>query len=316
MTKDYKQIQRDVFKEEFRKFFKENISTGLEKIEKVRILAIVGCSFIGIIIAIIGILSFLIITNENADIDGEFFKFVATIILFLCFAITGIIKLYKNYAKKSILPKLLNYIGDFELIKDASVNAKDRIYVESLDLFDMFNRYNCDDRIKGVYKGIKIDIAEIELLYVSGYGRSKSVKKVFNGVFLKVPSLKKFKGKTIIESNFALGKGNKDRIHLEDPEFEKRYNTYGTDQIEARYLITPAFMNRMVELSKKGSCKNITLSFEYDYVNIAVASTKDWFEVPFTKPATEISNYRGIVLELLTIFSIVDSLKLDMNIGM
>lgn len=316
MTKDSKQLQRDVFKEEFKKFFRENISSGLDKIEMYRQWTIVGCVFLGIILAIIVFFTLYTIATNDTNIDSDLFELVGYLILALCAAITGIIKLYKTKAKEGILPKLLGYIGDFEINKNAGVIAEDRSYIETLDLFRYFNRYKCDDRFSGIYKGIKVDIAEINLEKESGSGKRRHTEKIFSGVFLKVPSLKKFKGKTIVVSNFQLGMKGKQQVHLEDPEFEKRYNTYGTDQIEARYLITPAFMNRMIELSQKGACKNISLSFEYDCINIAVSSNKDWFEVPFTKPATEISNYRGIILDLLVLFSIIDSLKLDMNIGM
>lgn len=316
MTRNAKQIQRDVFKEEFKKFFRENIRSGLDKIEIYRKWAIAGCSVIGAIIAIIAIIVIYIVFMGETEVESDLFELVGYIIFGLCAAITGIIKLYKTKAKEGILPKLLGYIGNFEINKNTSVIAEDRSYIETLDLFRHFNRYKCDDRFSGIYKGIKVDIAEIDLKKESGSGKRRHVETIFSGVFLKIPSLKKFKGKTIVVSNFQLGIKGEQQVHLEDPEFEKRYNTYGTDQIEARYLITPAFMNRMIELSKKGACKNISLSFEYDSVNIAVSSNKDWFEVPFTKPATEISNYRGIILDLLVIFSIIDSLKLDMNIGM
>lgn len=316
MTKDAKQIQRDVFKEEFKKFFRENIRSGLDKIEKYRKLAIAGCVILGIIIAIIVVSIIYGVCEGIIEVNGDNIQIIVAIIALLCAAITGIIKLYKIKAKQGILPKLLSYIGDFEINKNSSVIAEDRSYIETLDLFNYFNRYSCDDRFTGIYKGIKIDIAEIEMLKETGSGKRRHVETIFSGVFLKVPSLKKFSGKTIIASNTKLGIKGKQQVHLEDPEFEKRYNTFSTDQIEARYLITPAFMTRLIELSKKGACKNIILSFEYDNINIAVSSSKDWFEVPFTKPATEISNYRGIILDLLVLFSIIDSLKLDMNIGM
>ena len=39
------------------------------------------------------------------------------------------------------------------------------------------------------------------------------------------------------------------RVRLEDPTFEARYEVYSTDQIEARALLTPAFMERFTALA-------------------------------------------------------------------
>jgi len=38
------------------------------------------------------------------------------------------------------------------------------------------------------------------------------------------------------------------RVGLVDPVFEKIFEAYGTDQVEARYLLTPTFMQRLVRL--------------------------------------------------------------------
>ena len=49
--------------------------------------------------------------------------------------------------------------------------------------------------------------------------------------------------------------GDRQRIDLEDPRFTAVYEVWGTDQIAARALLTPAFMERLLALS--GSASNI-----------------------------------------------------------
>ena len=58
------------------------------------------------------------------------------------------------------------------------------------------------------------------------------------------------------------------------------------------------------------------ISFENGNVNIAIEDNKNWFEFPAFKKATDIENYRNILFELCSILDIVDSLKLEQNIGM
>ncbi len=38
-------------------------------------------------------------------------------------------------------------------------------------------------------------------------------------------------------------------VKLEDPIFEKKFEVYSSDQVEARYLLTTSFMERILELS-------------------------------------------------------------------
>ena len=142
-------------------------------------------------------------------------------------------------------------------------------------------------------------------------------KKVFSGIFIRVPSMKKYEGRTIVKAEKAFhDEKDEKKVNLEDPEFERLYDTYSTDQVEARYLLTTAFMNRMVALSKKGIGKRILVSFEKNYINIAVSLNKDWLEVPVCVPATKIENYKTLVSDLYSVLTIIDTLKLEQNIGL
>ena len=98
----------------------------------------------------------------------------------------------------------------------------------------------------------------------------------------------------------------------QDVKFNEIYEVSSTDQIEARYLITTAFMNRLLEQ------KNfISVSFEYGNVNIALhCSYIDWFEIPISKRADDINTYKVIISEIVQIIKIIDSLKLEQKIGL
>ena len=56
----------------------------------------------------------------------------------------------------------------------------------------------------------------------------------------------------IFEKQYAFKPKNKikpfQKIVLEDIEFEKRFDTYSTNQVEARYLLTTLFMKRFENL--------------------------------------------------------------------
>ncbi|NCO31474.1 DUF3137 domain-containing protein [bacterium] len=50
---------------------------------------------------------------------------------------------------------------------------------------------------------------------------------------------------------FVKKSNNKNRVKLESIEFEKLYDVQCLDQVTSRMIITPAFMDRLVQLSQK-----------------------------------------------------------------
>ena len=334
MTNNYKDIQRKVFSSEFTKFCQKNIVRSLKDLEKKRkayINCIIGVIALGII-ANFAYFYFIYANQIPFQIEAT-----AISIAFIVLVSNIIIKSYKSEAKKFVLPKLISYIGNFKIVDKKNVQDEIEQYVQSLNLIDSFNRFYCDDCLEGEYKGVNLNVYELDLKYTTGSGKHRRTYCIFDGLFIKFKSFKKFSGRTVIKRDEGLSMKKYGNVVLEDPEFEKYFNVDGTDQIEARYLLTPAFMNRLVELKKRQIGRGITMSFEHGYVNIAVDSRKEWFTVPFlkevcilqgwykkkdwfeisiSKPVTDITNYREIVLDLLSIFSIIDVLKMDQNIGM
>ena len=108
-----------------------------------------------------------------------------------------------------------------------------------------------------------------------------------------------------------------DEIKLEDPEFSKKYRAYSTDQVEGRYLITPAFMERFKNLQTAFGSKNAKCSFCGDSLIFAISTNKNLFEIgnlfhsiENPKQMTEFFN------ELSSILALIDYFKLDEKTGL
>jgi len=113
---------------------------------------------------------------------------------------------------------------------------------------------------------------------------------------------------------FASTIGRKDglkRVVLESPEFERLYDVYGEDQVEARRLLTPRVQEALVRLRKYlgrpvwGSAqgRNMWLLLE----------EKGRFPVPILRPVSETletwkAHYRE---ELLEVFRVAEILRLE-----
>ena len=95
-------------------------------------------------------------------------------------------------------------------------------------------------------------------------------------------------------------------IKLEDIEYERIYQTSGDDQIEARVLLKPAFMEKLKSFHHKG--QKVACCFQGDKVYVAIQTNKDMFELPFWSSVKDIKPYREIVNQIQDILSIIDTL--------
>jgi len=102
------------------------------------------------------------------------------------------------------------------------------------------------------------------------------------------------------------------KITLEDPMFNKRFNVYCSDELEARCCLTPAFMERFYNLKTVFSAKNIRCCFFNDKLIIAIETKKDLFELgSLFSSVKDMNNIYQFYKEIKSIFDIIDTLKLD-----
>ena len=105
-------------------------------------------------------------------------------------------------------------------------------------------------------------------------------------------------------------------IKLEDLDFAKKYDVYSGDEIEARYLVTPAFMVRLNNLKIAFDTKNIRCSFFKDNLMIALSTSKNLFEVG--NLFSPVNNYRAIesfYREMRSILGMIEYFKLNEKTG-
>ncbi len=108
-----------------------------------------------------------------------------------------------------------------------------------------------------------------------------------------------------------------DEVKLEDPKFAKQFNVYSSDQVEARYLVTPSFMERFYNLKTVFGAKNAKCSFYGNTLMIAIQTKKNLFEIcNLFKSLQEPSSINEFYSELDAIYKIIDYFKLDEKTGL
>ena len=128
-------------------------------------------------------------------------------------------------------------------------------------------------------------IVIFQMMFKGIFGsRVENMTSSFRGMFANAQLEKKINGSVVVlpdhlESRLdylakniqALKNVNGNKlVMLEDVEFERYFAVYASDEITARYVLTPAMMLRMSELKKKYN-RDIMLSFSGDSFYFAVA---------------------------------------------
>lgn len=159
---------------------------------------------------------------------------------------------YRQMYKDRVLPSLCQRFGD---ISYRAAVKPDMQRLREEHIFRQFDSVVAEDELVGSYRGLAISIVELELSVHSGDNRSIT----FDGLLVEIVLPRKLVGSTAIIAdgglfgNFSdwLHKQGRERVRLEDPRFESVYQVWGDDQVAARALLTPAFMERLLALADR-----------------------------------------------------------------
>jgi len=226
--------------------------------------------------------------------------------------------LQKNFERKlktEIMPDLMQSFGNFVWTQASVV---DEPSIRETTLFSRFDYKVDDDNFFGTYKGINICINEAALRYETTDSKGKRhVHEEFRGALISLELPRKFKAHTVIRKRSFSNKKVYQEVKLEDPEFMKLYYVDGSDQVESRYLLTTAFMERFKNVQKTFGANSIQASFKGKDLLIALSTNKDLFSIGnLNKPLNDAKQFTKLLEEFISILSIVDELKLNQNIGL
>ena len=200
--------------------------------------------------------------------------------------------------KRKIIKSIVLFI-DENLDYSPTKHISQSTYMQSTLFNKIPDRYNGEDMVFGKIGNTNLEFSEIHSEYKTETRDSKGRKStqwhtIFKGLFFVADFNRNFKGTTVVLPDLAekmfgflgktLQKWNLSRdelIKLEDPEFEKLFVVYGTDQIESRYILTTSMMERLTEFhnkAKKTTGKNVFVAFTGSKIFVAIACDKNLFE--------------------------------------
>jgi hypothetical protein len=207
--------------------------------------------------------------------------------------------------------------------------------VNNSELFGNFNRLSGEDLVAGFIRdeefyqktgqvrGTSIRFSELNMVDVRkrGSNGNTSEKKIFKGVFYVADFNKKFNSHTkVVPDNFGkFFQGissrfeGKKRVVLENSEFEKLFEVYGEDQVEARYILSASLMERLVEFRNKAR-NELYISFKDEKIYIAISTTKNLFEPKLNETLYNFHMIKEYYEDLMLVVGIVEMLNLNLRI--
>lgn len=219
---------------------------------------------------------------------------------------------YIEDIKTQIFPIIFSFFGETFKYVQPRKNPVHIDQIKKLGVFENIHSHQVGDYVSGTYKGVELRLTELQLWKKV----EKSRTQIFKGLLVVLKFGKAFRGTTIVKSDqgrlgnlVARNNTGLVRVRLEDPLFEQRFEVFGSDQIEARVILTPGFMERIKEIERRH--QGVQFSFIKKEVAIFLSSNQDFFGVntDLDRMFSLADDIAGIRHEIGMLFDLIETLS-------
>ena len=186
-------------------------------------------------------------------------------------------------------------------------------------MMDTGDIYNSNDYISAQYKNVSFEFSDVEIEeeYRDSDGDTHRVT-VFKGQWYIFDFNKQFKADLqVCEKGFRnaklgnlFGTNKFNKVQLEDIEFNKEFNVFAQNNLDAFYVLNPSTMEKIKELNNKVNGK-LLFCFINNKLHVGLHSGKDLFEPSLYKKIDIVQNHKQALEEMKMITNFVDILGLD-----
>lgn len=335
-------IEEQAFEKGFESFFEGELAEAWSQLEQDRLKILKQSRFYlaGVLVLTAG---FLFLSNESSM--PVILSLFVLGLGYLGFHINRQFHLnkYSTLFKQKILPRFFRFFGNFDYVAESKDPLKNKI-------LPIHSSARITDCLSGEHTGLKFTMQELELyefnilflfqiphIVVFYVLTKKFLNTEFNlsrlaeamcskGMLLTVQFPRTFKGETLvlkdkldrmkgILENFTSSQLSK--VSLEDPQFEAWFTVYSTDQVEARYLLTTALMQRLIDLGESLKTKPLELprlrvEFSENKMVLYLNTAYNFFEPYSLKNKLEEFKELHLFLQQMNqLFQFIDALKLN-----
>lgn len=271
----------------------------------------------GISITIIAIVLGFILTQNIILI---FFIFVFGIII-TTFAASEPTKKYVLAFKQTFVLRSLQSVFT-DLVYEPEKGIPESV-IRDTQMMDMGDRYSSNDFISGKYKDINVVQADVHIEEEhtstdSDGHTSTSWVTIFRGKWMIFDFNKSFRNNIqVCQKRFGNSKLSNwnstvkyKKVMMEDQEFNKEFVVHSQDEHEAFYILTPALIEKIKNLSSSISGR-LLFCFIDNKLHIGLYDGKDSFEPNIHKKIEEEKIINEINKDIKLITNFVDELNLD-----
>lgn len=227
--------------------------------------------------------------------------------------------------QKRVKQKLNSAIAEALSLRYAEMPAEPARFQTFRDygLLPGYSRRKFEDHFSGERQGCDFELYEAHLEQKRRSNKRTYYVTVFRGALIRITFPRQVAGVTVITrdngwfnglSALGMSWGGKglERIGLVDPKFEKIFEVYGDDQVMARYMLTPSFMERLLALETALHGKKVRAMFDEASGQgelLIAAETGNRFEPgSMSKPLADKARVHTMVRELEEILAVIDLL--------
>ncbi|MBP7830325.1 MAG: DUF3137 domain-containing protein [Kiritimatiellae bacterium] len=232
--------------------------------------------------------------------------------------------------KNTVVGKIIEFIEPGLKYEPAS-RVTEPVYAESGLFPRKWDRYRGDDFVQGQLGRTPMFFSELHTQYktrdrTSKGGTRETWHTIFRGLFFVCEFNKTFQGRTYVlpdtlerlfgDFGAALQFGSSrygELVKLEDPEFERQFAVYGSDQVTARYVLSTSLMERLKAFQEK-SRRELRLAFVDSNLYAALSFDHDLFEPRVWRSLIDYDEIRGYFEDLQLVIGIVEDLNLNTRI--
>ena len=265
------------------------------------------------IFLVVGVIALLILKLEG--IFGPIVIVVISVIIFIT-CINNKSKIFSSFYKEEVVDEIIHAFCPKATYSPNNGVSEDLI--RNSGQITSPDRYHAEDLIEGCLGKTSFICSEVH----AEERRARSTKNgvqyywedIFKGFLFIADFHKEFQGETtVLRDSFFKIKLGASRVKMENPDFEKVFDVFSTNQIEARYLITPSMMERMLKLDSNFK-KGITISFRNSTILVAIPDSKNRFEADVWSSLSDMSILKSDFAVLQSLLDIVDELNLNTRI--
>lgn len=237
--------------DKFNKIYDKLYESHIKGLEELRMKA-KSEEIIKILLLVFGFLSCVI--GEASEKSGVLLIGYLALFIYICSFVffknkSKYKKKYKNEIISSFV-KLVNNNLNYVTLEGKSDSLQNEFIKSKIETHS-FNRYNYTDYIEGnLSDNIFIRMADIDVKFVSGSGKNRSVQNIFEGIFAVTDTNKNINGYVKISRNNLI-KDNDFRINMDSEEFEKNFDVFSKDKILAMQILTADVMESLIKFKNK-----------------------------------------------------------------